>query len=134
MPTLTKAPTKSRKKAAEVEITSIKGFNRDWTCRGFQFEVGSTYEIEGEAVACERGFHAIEGHPLEVFAYYAPGVSRYAVTKQGGSLSRPGGDSKVASTRITIEAEIGIPDIVKRAVDWVISRAKPEGEGCGRLI
>ena len=108
---------------AETEITSIKGFDRNLRCRDFQFEVGKTYEIEGEIEACERGFHAIEGHPLEVFGYYAPGVSRYAVVKQAGALSRHAGDSRVASARITIEAEIGIPEIVQRTIDWVFAHA-----------
>ena len=46
-------------------IKSYKGFNKDMTCRGFQFEEGKEYETE-EAIACEKGFHACE-YPLDVF-------------------------------------------------------------------
>jgi len=40
---------------------AIKGFNKDWTCRDFQFAPGGTYETPGPVKACENGFHAIEG-------------------------------------------------------------------------
>ena len=111
----------------EGEITSIKGFGLDWKCRGFQYEIGQTYEHTGKVDACESGFHAIEGHPLEVFNYYVPGQSRYAEVRQSGALSRHGSDSKVASARISIVAEITMPDLISRAVKWVMDRATPEG-------
>lgn len=39
------------------KITSYKGFNKDMTCRDFQYKEGEIYE-EPSAKACERGFHA----------------------------------------------------------------------------
>lgn len=38
-------------------MTGYKVFNSDWTCRGFQYEVGKTYETEEEPICCRRGFH-----------------------------------------------------------------------------
>jgi hypothetical protein len=38
----------SKKKAAP-PVIAFKGFNPDWTCNGFQYEVGETYKHEGEA-------------------------------------------------------------------------------------
>ena len=111
------------------EIHSIKGFDLDWKCRDFQFEIGKTYEHEGDVSACKAGFHAIEGYPLEVFDYYAPGLSRYAEVTQSGAISRHSCDSKVASAKITIGVELHIHDLVQRAVKWVFDRAKPEGDG-----
>jgi hypothetical protein len=121
-----KAEISETPKPEEEVVISVKGFGLDWKCRDFQFEVGKTYEIDGEIKACERGFHAIEGHPLEVFAYYAPATSRYAIVRQSGALSREADDSKVASAKITIEAELEVPELVKRTWDWVWSRAKLE--------
>lgn len=92
-------------------ITSYKGFALDWTCRGFQFEVGKTYEHVGTVKACEGGFHACE-HPLNVFEYYAPATSRFALVKQSGTIARHGSDTKIASGRITIEAELKLPEII----------------------
>jgi len=38
-------------------MKGYKAFNSDWTCRGFQYKVGETYEIDEEPIICERGFH-----------------------------------------------------------------------------
>lgn len=38
-------------------MKGFKGFDRNLCCRGFQYEVGKTYEMEEEPVICERGFH-----------------------------------------------------------------------------
>ena len=104
---------------------AIKGFNKDWTCRDFQFAPGGTYETPGPVKACENGFHAIEGHPLEVLNYYPPATSRYAEVTLGGDMAREDGrDSKVAAQRIEIGAEISLADLVSRAVEYVASRAK----------
>ena len=40
-------------------IKSYKGFNKDMTCRDFQYEEGKEYE-ERYALVCENGFHACE--------------------------------------------------------------------------
>ena len=110
------------------EIVSIKGFDKDFKCRGFQFDVGNTYTHDGDLVICESGFHAIEGHPLEVFDYYSPATSRFAEVRQSGQIARHARDSKVASTQITISCELSLSTIIERAVVWVFARAKSEGE------
>ncbi|HQT65820.1 MAG TPA: hypothetical protein PLO16_15055, partial [Acidocella sp.] len=103
-------------------ITSVKGFGLDMKCSDFQFEVGKTYTHDGEVKACSGGFHACE-YPLDVFNHYAPGQSKYAIVTQSGNISRDSGDTKIASGKITVEAEIKIPDLVARAVAWVIAKA-----------
>lgn len=84
------------KETTDTEITSVKGFNPDWTCRGFHFEIGQTYEHTGKVKACASGFHACE-YPLDVFGYYPPGTSRYAEVRQGGAIARHSADTKIAS-------------------------------------
>ena len=41
-------------------IKSYKGFDKDFKCKDFKYEVGKEYEIEGEIKCCKRGFHACE--------------------------------------------------------------------------
>ncbi len=102
-------------------ITSFKGFDQDFSCRVFKFEIGQTYTVEGEIKACQNGFHACEC-PFDVFAYYPPGASKYAIVEQSGGLSRHDDDSKVASASITIKAELSLPEFVSRGVEYLLSK------------
>jgi hypothetical protein len=56
-------------KKKEKVIKAYKGFDENLCCRGFQYEVGKEYEMDGEVNCCERGFHACES-PLEVLGSY----------------------------------------------------------------
>ena len=38
-------------------MIGYKAFNKDLTCRGFQYEVGQTYSMDESPIPCERGFH-----------------------------------------------------------------------------
>ena len=105
-------------------IKSYKGFDKDLKCRGFQYEIGKEYE-EPEADVCRAGFHACE-RPLDVFNHYCPVNSRFCEVEQSGELSRDTDDSKVASTKIKIGAEIGIPGLVKAQIEWVKAHTTTE--------
>ncbi|MDG4145895.1 hypothetical protein L5C00_10400 [Pseudomonas aeruginosa] len=112
----------SKKKAASEEVvTAYKGFKQDLTCRDYQFEIGGTYKHDGEVEACASGFHSCE-YPLDVFGYYAPGKSRFAIVKASGQLSRHDDDSKIASATLVVEAEISMPTMISRAIDWIMAR------------
>ena len=102
---------------------AYKGFDKDLKCRGFQYEVGKEYEQEGEVRCCENGFHACEV-PLAVFNYYRPATSRYCEVEQIGETRKD--NDKVASSKIKIGAEIGIPGLVKAHVEWVKANVKTE--------
>lgn len=104
------------------EIISYKGFDSSLRCRGFQYEVGKDYEQEGNIKCCENGFHACE-FPLEVFNYYAPGKnSRYCTVTQSGEMDKREDDSKVASSKIHIETEIGLGGIIKAGVKFILDK------------
>ena len=95
-----------------------KGFNKDMTCRGFQFEEGKTYETN-TAKLCESGFHACEA-PLGCLVYYAPATSEYhEVELEDISPERSGGDTKVCAKKIKIGAKLDIEGIVKAQIEYV---------------
>ena len=104
-------------------IKTYKGFNKDMTCRDFQYEEGKEYETD-RAEACECGFHACE-YPLDVFSYYPPGTSVYHEVEQSGELDKSESD-KVASTKIKIGARIDIAGIVKAAISYIKERITNE--------
>ena len=107
--------------AAAAPIRAYKAFDKNLQCRGFQFEVGQTYEHDGKVSACESGFHACE-NPFDVWSYY-PLDSRYAVVELGGEVSRDD-DSKIAAARITISAEIGLPQIISDGAAYLMGLCK----------
>ena len=106
-------------------IHTFKGFNRDLTCNGYQFEEGKEYEQSGEIRACQNGFHACE-RPLDVFRYYPPGSSVYHEVEQSGELSRNDDDSKVASGKIKIGAEVSISELVEAQIKYTKARTTNE--------
>ena len=103
-------------------IKSYKGFNKDMTCRGFQYKEGKEYETS-RAVVCNEGFHACE-HPLDCLGYYPPNTSVYHEVEQTGEFSSDSGsrDSKIASTKIKIGAKLSIAGLVQAAIDFTKSK------------
>ena len=105
-------------------MKAYKGFNRDMTCRDFQYEEGKTYK-EGTAKLCDSGFHACID-PLDCLRYYAPGQSVYREVELEDNGERETEDSKICGKKITIGAEIGLPGIIKAHFDYVKSNCTME--------
>ena len=101
------------------EITAYKGFDQDLKCRDFQYEIGKTYKHKGEVMVCNSGFHACE-NPLAVFEYYPP-TSRFARVKCAGKISKGSNSDKeiIACEELTVEAEIGLLELISEAVEWI---------------
>jgi len=107
-------------------VKSYKGFNKDMTCRGFQYEEGKEYEEESVEV-CDHGFHACE-YPLDCLNYYSPNESVYHEVEQSGEIQKHNDDTNVASTKIKIGAEISIAGLVKAAIEYTVKRVNKEAE------
>ena len=103
-------------------VKSYKGFNKDMTCRDFQYKEDKEYETS-KAVVCNEGFHACE-HPLDCLGYYPPNTSVYHEVEQTGEFSSDSGsrDSKIASTKIKIGAKLSIAGLVQAAIDFTKSK------------
>ena len=99
-------------------MKAFKGFDKNLQCRGLQYEIGCTQEVDS-AKLCDHGLHACEA-PLDVFSYYAPGEgSRYCVVEMDGVSEERGDDSKRVAKKLTVGAEIGIPGLVKAHIEYV---------------
>lgn len=131
MATVKKAKAPDKKKAVSVEgatpsqpaIKAYKGFDKNLQCRGYQYKVGESYEHQGKVKTCEGGFHSCE-YPLNVFSYYAPALSEFAEVEAGGEISKHGDDTKVASSKLTVKASIGLPGLISAAIEYTMARIK----------
>ena len=106
------------------KIIAYKGFDKDFKCRGFQYEVGKTYEMDGNIACCNRGFHACES-PMKAFDYYDMLTSRFAEVEQSGKIDKEAVSTKTCSSRIKIKAELKLADIINLGVEWLKEITSP---------
>lgn len=92
-------------------IFAYKGFDENFCCRDFQYEVGKEYHITGDLKICKNGFHACKDL-MNTFNYYPVGSSRFAIVKLWGDVLY--GNNKVCASNIEIVEELSLKDIVKR--------------------
>ena len=110
----------------EDKIITYKGMDSKMQCRGMQYAVGKEFSVDGDIECCGNGLHACE-RPLDVFGYYAPGTgARYFRVEQSGDMARDGSDSKVASRKMRVDAEIGIPGLAKAHIEYVKAHTTTE--------
>lgn len=105
----------------ETKIIGYKGFDKDLKCRGFQYEVGKTFEHKGDVSCCNRGFHFCE-NPFDVFDYYPPSDSRYCSVEGSGKSDNDNGDSKVSVSKLHISAEIGLKGIIDAGIKFIFDK------------
>ena len=92
-----------------------KVFNNDWTCRGFQYEVGKIYEENVTPECCERGFHFCL-KASDCFNYYSSDHNnKVAEVLALGELDYSTKDTKCATNKIQIVREIGWDEVQKIA-------------------
>ena len=104
-------------------MKAYKGFNKDMTCRGFQFEEGKTYH-EDSAELCRNGFHACED-PLDCFSYYEPAKSVYHEVELDEVADEERlNDSKICGKTIKIGAKLDIAGICKAHFEFVKSKTE----------
>ena len=104
-------------------MKAYKGFNKDMTCRGFQYEIGKEYETAAAGL-CSIGCHACE-NPLDCFGHYAPATSRYCEVEIEDNGQRSPEDSKVVGKKIKIGAELSTEQICRLHFEYVRSRCDP---------
>ena len=120
------------KKESNVEIVKgYKGFNKDMTCRGFQFVEGKTYKHNGGVKCCpgrddisngKGGFHFCE-NPIDIFRYYGPASSVFHVVEGSGETEKhTDKDTKVACTEIKIGASLSLHDLIGEGIKFFFEK------------
>ena len=105
-------------------MRAFKGFNKDLTCRGYQYEEGKEFHTE-RAECCDTGFHACE-YPLDCFGYYDPAHSVFHEVELSGEMDKSRDNTKVCATDIKIGARLSIAGLVKMAIDFTMSKVNKE--------
>ena len=95
----------------ENAIFAYKGFDENFRCRDFQYEVGKEYHITSDLKICKNGFHACKDL-INTFNYYPMGNSRFAIVKLWGEVLY--GDDKMCASDIEIVEELSLKYIVER--------------------
>ena len=87
-------------------MKGYKVFRSDWTCRGFQYAVGETYEMEDEPSCCNRGFHFC-GKLIDCFNYYDfDSENKVAEIEATGAIDDDGNEEKYCTNKIKIVREL----------------------------
>ena len=119
----------------EMTIQGFKGFDKDFKCQGFQFEVGKTHEHEGPIQLCPTkeqaakglgGFHFCED-PFDVWKYYPvldenAGSNRFALVEAEDVSKDRDGDSKRVANKLTIKLELSLKALVEAGVKFFFEK------------
>lgn len=100
-------------------VRGYKVFNPDWTCRGFQYEVGKTFEHDGEIKICGSGFHFCM-RASDCFNYYEMDCKNKIAEIEAIGKIKTDGDKSVTDKIVII-----------REVSWhELLDIVNEGHGC----
>ena len=97
-------------------VKGFKGFNQDLTCRGFQYEIGKTYEYNGEIELCSSGFHFCR-KLQDVHRFYDLKTSRICEIEADGKIDNDGIKSVCARIRI-------IRELSREEIDAAVNTGK----------
>lgn len=87
-------------------MKGYKVFNSDWTCRGYQYEIGKTYEIAESPKCCKVGFHFCE-KLIDCFNYYSfDPNNKVAEIEAIGEIHFDDTNSKCCTNKIVILKEL----------------------------
>ena len=93
-------------------MRGYKVFNPDWTCRGMQYEVGKSYEMEEKPVICEKGFHFCE-KAGDCFGYYSfDSNNKVAEIEAFGELDFEEDGDKHCTNKIKIIRELNWHEVL----------------------
>ena len=94
-------------------MKGYKVFNHDWTCRGFQYSVGKTFEEDVIPSCCEKGFHFCT-ELKDCFSYYCfDPLNKIAEIEALGEIDTEATGKKHCTNKIKIVREISREEVLK---------------------
>ena len=108
------------------KITTYKGVSKDLTAyNNYRYEIGKTEKDDGAIRCGDKGFHSCEV-PMDVLRYYPlRHGNRYFECEAGGLIDKTSDyDTKIASSELTLKAEIGLPGLIKAQIAYTRKRAE----------
>ena len=94
-------------------MKGYKVFNPHWTCRGFQFEVGKTFEEDVKPECCEQGFHFCT-KASDCFNYYRfDPENKVAEVEAIGEVDTNDEDTKCCTNKLHIIREITWQEVLE---------------------
>ena len=103
------------------KIIGYKGFDKDFKCNGMQFEIDKEHVHEGEVKLCKGGFHFCE-HPFDVFNYYNPASSRFALVEVDEVSDEKSDDSKRVAKKLTIKTELNLHAYIDAGLKFILEK------------
>ena len=110
-------------------MKGFKGFEKDFSCRGKQYEENTTYEEHGVG-CCHKGVMHFCEDPWEVLNHYdlVDGNGNFSEFAEAEALGQVWNDGeKRATNKIHIGAKLGFKDFIKACIDFTIERTKFDG-------
>ena len=110
-------------------MKGFKGFEKDFSCRGKQYEENTTYEEHGVG-CCHKGVMHFCEDPWEVLNHYdlVDGNGNFSEFAEVEALGQVWNDGeKRATNKIHIGAKLGFKDFIKACIDFTIERTKFDG-------
>jgi len=94
-------------------MKGYKVFNPDWTCRGYHFEVGKTFEEDVKPKCCDRGFHFCT-KASDCFNYYRfDPNNKVAEVEAVGDIDTHSDDSKFSTNKLHIIREVSWQEVLE---------------------
>ena len=112
-------------------MKGFKGFEKDFSCKGKQYEENTTYEEHGVGCCHEGVMHFCED-PWEVLNHYdlVDGNGNFSEFAEVEALGQVWNDGEERATnKIHIGAKLGLKGFLKACIDFTLEKTKYESNG-----
>jgi hypothetical protein len=102
-------------------MKGYKGFNKDFTCRGFKYDEGKEYKIDEKPELCLKGFHYCE-NPFDVWDYCDLATSEFGEIEAVGEINKD--KSKSVTNHIKIVKKLALKEFIEAGFNYLMTICK----------